>query len=80
MKKAKAMNCASKRLSVKMPFTAATSGSFSAVMKPQAKKRHVTMMNAPVTPADWRCCCKQNSPRKLRLKVAAIFGSHKALS
>ena len=79
MKNAKAMNCASKRLRVKMPFTAATSGSFSAVMKPQAKNRHVTMMKALVTPA-CRCCCTHDSPRKLRLKVAAIFGSHKALS
>ena len=56
MKKAKAMNCASNRLSVKMPFTAATSGSLRAVMKPQAKNRQVTMMKAPVTPAVVRCC------------------------
>src|SRR3990167_823905 len=46
MKKADADNCASASLSVKMPFTAATSGSISDVMKPQAKKSTVTAANA----------------------------------
>ena len=56
LKKAKARNCASNRLSVKIPLTAATNGSLRAVMKPQAKNRHVTMMKALVTPLLVRCC------------------------
>src|SRR5690606_17035249 len=51
MKKAKAESCASRLLSVKMPFTAATSGSISEVMKPQAKNSVVTAMNAARTVA-----------------------------
>ena len=46
MKKADADSCASASLSVKMPFTAATSGSISEVMKPQAKKSTVTAAKA----------------------------------
>src|SRR3546814_14849034 len=46
MKKAEAESCASASLSVKMPFTAATSGSISEVMKPQAKQRTVTAEKA----------------------------------
>ena len=46
MKKADADNCASASLSVKMPFTAATSGSISEVMKPQAKNSTVTAAKA----------------------------------
>ena len=65
MKKAKAMNCASKRLRVKMPFTAATNGSLRAVMKPQAKNRQVTIMKALVTPRLVRCCTL-DSPLELR--------------
>src|ERR1044072_5501344 len=51
MKKAKVAALASKVLSVKMPFTAATSGSTSEVMKPQAKNRTVTAANAGPAPA-----------------------------
>ena len=42
-KKAEALNCASTSLSENMPLTAATSGSTSEVMKPQAKNRQVTI-------------------------------------
>ena len=49
MKKAKAESCACRSLSVKMPFTAATSGSISEVMKPQAKNSVVTATKAART-------------------------------
>src|SRR3954471_15242900 len=50
MKKAKALSWARKSVRQKMPFTAVTTGSFSEVMKPQAKNRVVTIMNAAVAP------------------------------
>jgi hypothetical protein len=43
MKNAEALNCASTSLNWKMPFTAATRGSTSDVMKPHAKNRQVTI-------------------------------------
>src|SRR3546814_9344892 len=46
MKKADADSCASASLNVKIPFTAATSGSISEVMKPQAKNSTVTAAKA----------------------------------
>ncbi len=46
MKKANAAACAWKSVSVKMPFTAATSGSISEVMNPQAKNSVVTAAKA----------------------------------
>jgi len=46
MKKAKAANCACRSVSVKMPFTDATSGSIIDVMKPHAKNNVVTAANA----------------------------------
>src|SRR5688572_33245840 len=49
MKKAKAESCACRLVSVKIPFTAATSGSISEVMKPQAKNSVVTATNAART-------------------------------
>ena len=49
MKKAKAESCACRSVSVKMPFTAATSGSISEVMKPHAKNSVVTATNAART-------------------------------
>src|SRR5947209_4725551 len=55
MKKAEALSCASTSDRWKMPLTAATSGSTSDVMKPQAKNRHVTIAYAAVTPAIGRC-------------------------
>src|SRR3546814_12247021 len=48
MKKANALSCASTFDRLKMPFTAATSGSTSEVMNPQAKNNVVTEANAPV--------------------------------
>src|SRR3546814_4973312 len=48
MKKANALSCASTFDRLKMPFTAATSGSASEVMNPQAKNNVVTEANAPV--------------------------------
>lgn len=48
MKKAEADNCASASLSVKIPFTAATRGSISEVMKPQAKNKTVTAAKAAI--------------------------------
>src|SRR5690606_31958028 len=49
MKKAKAESCASVSERTNIPFTAATSGSSSEVMKPQAKNNVVTAMNAART-------------------------------
>src|SRR5690606_11472858 len=49
MKKAKAESCASVSERTNIPFTAATSGSSSEVMKPQAKNTVVTAMNAART-------------------------------
>jgi hypothetical protein len=46
MKKAEALSCASKSERLKIPFTAATSGSISEVMKPQAKNSVVTEAKA----------------------------------
>src|SRR3546814_20093165 len=48
MKKANALSCASTFDRLKMPFTAATSGSTSEVMNPQATNNVVTEANAPV--------------------------------
>ena len=48
MKNANAAACAWKLVSVKMPFTDATSGSISEVMKPHAKNSVVTAANASV--------------------------------
>src|SRR3954449_3734198 len=56
MKKADALSCASTSERWKMPLTAATSGSTSEVMKPQAKNRQVTTTKALVTLA-FRLCC-----------------------
>src|SRR5688572_10387914 len=52
MKKADALSCASRLLSWKMAFTAATRGSTSEVMKPHAKNRQVTIAYALVTVAE----------------------------
>src|SRR5690606_15520131 len=49
MKNANAESCACRSVSVKMPFTAATSGSISEVMNPQAKNSVVTATNAART-------------------------------
>src|SRR6478735_7031711 len=49
MKNAEAESCACRLVSVKIPFTAATSGSISEVMNPQAKNSVVTATNAART-------------------------------
>ena len=50
MKKADAESCACTSVRSKMPFTAATSGSISDVMKPQAKNNVVTAAKAAAVP------------------------------
>ena len=49
MKKAEALSCASKSDRLKMPLTAATKGSISEVMNPQAKKSVVTEAKLRIT-------------------------------
>src|SRR4051794_136162 len=65
MKKAEALSCASTSDRWKMPLTAATSGSTSEVMNPQAKNRQVTTTKALVTPA-FRLCCTLCFPHDRR--------------